>query len=464
MSQSLPSSTTVLVVGAGPAGMACALSLWSSGVRDMVIVDAVEHGYGGDNSSRAFSIHASTLEALDLVGCAGALVERGIKVTTMNYYDRSSNILVGADFTKLIEKTNFPFVIILPQRTTEGVLHQKLADVGVSIFRPYKAVGMRTNSKDSQLVDVSFENGQSITAQYVIGADGSKSVIRELSGIKFTDPGSTVEQDTNNFAQMVVADIVFDKTPPLADDFYAVVSQTSFFAITPIEHPTPGSRDAQDKTIYRLACGVPPSEGEAPSKAGVEYCQHLLDTYGPYTLNSDNDKSKNPDGAAKVTGIVWSTRFRTRYSAAEIFFTYFGNDGKEAGAGGSSRGAKVCLIGDAAHIHPPAGGQGMNLGLRDGISLGPVIASAITAGSSPESDEKVRAHMAGRHERALKVIGITKIMSHTVGMSPVLQSKFWWSPIPIHTVRDWVLWMLSKSSYVRETLAYKFAGLEDRMT
>jgi hypothetical protein len=62
MSQSLPSSTTVLVVGAGPAGMACALSLWSSGVRDMVIVDAVEHGYGGDNSSRAFSIHASTLE------------------------------------------------------------------------------------------------------------------------------------------------------------------------------------------------------------------------------------------------------------------------------------------------------------------------------------------------------------------------------------------------------------------
>ena len=62
MSQSLPSSTTVLVVGAGPAGMACALSLWSSGVRDMVIVDAVEQGHGGDNSSRAFSIHAGTLE------------------------------------------------------------------------------------------------------------------------------------------------------------------------------------------------------------------------------------------------------------------------------------------------------------------------------------------------------------------------------------------------------------------
>ena len=61
MSQSLPSSTTVLVVGAGPAGMACALSLWSSGVRDMVIVDALEEGRG-DRSSRAFVLHAATLE------------------------------------------------------------------------------------------------------------------------------------------------------------------------------------------------------------------------------------------------------------------------------------------------------------------------------------------------------------------------------------------------------------------
>jgi 2-polyprenyl-6-methoxyphenol hydroxylase-like FAD-dependent oxidoreductase len=276
------------------------------------------------------------------------------------------------------------------------------------------------------------------------------------------DPGSTAEQETNNFAQMVVADVVFDKAPPLSEDFYAVVSPTSFLALTPIENLTPRSRGAhwQEETIYRLACGVPPSDGEAPPKAGLEYCQHLIDTYGPHTLNSD--KSKNPDGAT-IERIVWSTRFRTRYSAAETFFTFFGNDSKEAGTGGS-RGAKVCLVGDAAHIHPPAGGQGMNLGLRDGISLGPVIASALTAGSSPESDEKVRAHMAGRRERALKVIGATKAMSHAVGMSPVLQSKFWWSPIPIHTVRDWALWMLSKSSFVRDTLAYKFSGLEDRQT
>ncbi len=141
-------------------------------------------------------------------------------------------------------------------------------------------------------------------------------------------------------------------------------------------------------------------------------------------LSSDKSKNLNPD-IATVSDVVWSTRFLARYSAAESFFKHFGNESKEAGAGGS-RGARVCLIGDAAHIHPPE----MNLGLHDGISLGPVIASALTAGPSPESDEKVCAHMAVRRERALKVIGITKTMAHTVGMSPVPQSKFWWLPIP----------------------------------
>ena len=117
-------------------------------------------------------------QALDLIGCADGMIERSIKVTSMNYYDRSYNILVGADFDGLIGKTAFPFVILLPQRSTEDVLIERLESVGISVFRSYKAVGMRKNPKDSQFVDVSFENGQSITAQYVVGADGAKSAVR----------------------------------------------------------------------------------------------------------------------------------------------------------------------------------------------------------------------------------------------------------------------------------------------
>ena len=95
----------------------------------------------------------------------------------MNYYDRSENYLLGVDFNGLIGKTHLPFCLLIPQYMTEATLTQKLEDVGISPFRSYKAVGMHENSKDGRLVDVSFENGQSITTRYVIGADGPRSTV-----------------------------------------------------------------------------------------------------------------------------------------------------------------------------------------------------------------------------------------------------------------------------------------------
>jgi 2-polyprenyl-6-methoxyphenol hydroxylase-like FAD-dependent oxidoreductase len=96
----------------------------------------------------------------------------------MNYYDRSDKFLLSIDFDEgLIGKTQLPFCLLVPQHTTEAALRQRLEDVGVTTFQPYKAVGMHENSKDSRLVDVSFNNGQSITARYVIGADGPRSTV-----------------------------------------------------------------------------------------------------------------------------------------------------------------------------------------------------------------------------------------------------------------------------------------------
>jgi 2-polyprenyl-6-methoxyphenol hydroxylase-like FAD-dependent oxidoreductase len=118
------------------------------------------------------------LKALDAFGCADAIVERGIKATYIDYIDRSNNVLFGADFDGLIGKTRFPFYVLLPQHITEDILRKKMKEVGINVYHPYKAVGMRKSSKVSDAVDVSFENGQSITAQYVIGADGIHSVVR----------------------------------------------------------------------------------------------------------------------------------------------------------------------------------------------------------------------------------------------------------------------------------------------
>jgi 2-polyprenyl-6-methoxyphenol hydroxylase-like FAD-dependent oxidoreductase len=123
------------------------------------------------------------LKALDAFGCADAIVERGIKATYIDYIDRSNNVLFGADFNGLIGKTRFPFYVLLPQHITEEILSNKVKEVGINVHHPYKAVGMRKSAKVSDAVDVSFENGQSITAQYVIGADGIHSVVR--SSISF---------------------------------------------------------------------------------------------------------------------------------------------------------------------------------------------------------------------------------------------------------------------------------------
>jgi len=253
---------------------------------------------------------------------------------------------------------------------------------------------------------------------------------------------------------MVIADITFDRNPEVPGVFYAVVSKESFWALAHLQYPIKGSKDSGGKTVHRMACGVPLSEGTPPSKSSVEYCQELIEKFGPPSLSSD--KRRNPN-AYKVDSVVWSTRFRTRYAAAVHFFTHFGNSTGEANA----TGARVCLIGDAAHIHPPAGGQGMNLGLRDAVSLGPVIAAALTEGTSSETDEKVCAHMALRRHRAVKVIGITKFMAGAVGMAPVIRSRWAWTPIDIYIVRDWVVWALGKSQWISQTLAYKFSGLEE---
>jgi 2-polyprenyl-6-methoxyphenol hydroxylase-like FAD-dependent oxidoreductase len=118
------------------------------------------------------------LKALDTIGCADEIVKRGITATSFNYYDRDNNPLLGADFNGLIGKTPFPFYIVLPQYITEEILGNKLKEVGIPIFHPYKAVSMHQSSKASGATDVSFENGQSITARYVIGADGIHSPVR----------------------------------------------------------------------------------------------------------------------------------------------------------------------------------------------------------------------------------------------------------------------------------------------
>lgn len=150
---------------------------------------------------------------------------------------------------------------------------------------------------------------------------------------------------------------------------------------------------------------------------------------------------------------MWYTRFRTKFAIAEHFWKRFSGEA-------DSLGGMVGLIGDAAHIHPPAGGQGMNLGLRDAVTLGPAIANHMQDQS--HSDSIMDKYAAIRHDRALNVIRIAKTMSSTVGMSGDDRLSGYHPLFPfvkLWTIRNWTLWILGKSFYVRRKLAWEFSGL-----
>jgi FAD binding domain len=279
--------------------------------------------------------------------------------------------------------------------------------------------------------------------------------IRQLAGIGFGGRSggdySVEAEDTDNAAQMIVADVTLSAPPtvPVNGIFFGVLGTDSYFILSPLPRPITSSTDTPSRDIYRISCGIPLSAGAPPFHASADYLQSLIDAYGPTSMSSDPHVSSNP---VRVAEVVWYTRYRTRSAVASRFCTRLGGDS----SGG--KGGFIFLVGDAAHIHPPAGGQGMNLGVRDGVVLGPVLASHIQD-KTPGADYLIEKHAEQRRARAVKIIGLTKFMADAVGLSPMLKGYYAWSPIDIYTIRDWLLWVIGRSNWVRSRLAYRFSGL-----
>lgn len=194
------------------------------------------------------------------------------------------------------------------------------------------------------------------------------------------------------------------------------------------------------EAVYRLGFNVPREKGEPPSQASLEFLQTNMNQQGPLHLSSDPKVNANP---VHITKVHWSTRFRTHSAIAEVFFKRV-------------HGGSVFLVGDAAHIHSPAGGQGMNLGLRDATGLGPILAEHIRKtqlGKDREDTSALESYASSRRIRALDVIKFTKDFMAVTRF--LLQPHFLSWPV-------WILRMLCCFSVVKRQIAYRLSGLGNR--
>jgi len=278
-----------------------------------------------------------------------------------------------------------------------------------------------------------------------------------MTGIGFFDP-TYVQGEEDNLAQMVFADVTFDNADADDPTPKTTMSPNSTFVFFPLPSSFNDSLacDGQapvSERIYRIGCGVPLAEGEIPRSQSKEYIQNLVDRFGPYRLSSD--PTVNPNSKpTQIQQVIWSSRFRVRASVADT--TFIRLPAEKSGDGGA-----VLLVGDAAHIHSPVGGQGMNLSLCDGIFLGEVLTKHIRATETEplsQADMILHEFARRRRARALEVIKLTKRILSLEAMK-YRERMAWWFPIDSETYRAWLLWIVGRIPFLRNQMVWDVSGL-----
>jgi 2-polyprenyl-6-methoxyphenol hydroxylase-like FAD-dependent oxidoreductase len=380
--QSQPSAfdTDVLIVGAGPTGLTLATALAARGVRARVI----DRQGAGDNTSRAAVVHARTLEVLEPLGVSPTLVARGLQARRFTIRDRD-RVLVPIAFDRL--PTRYPYTLMVSQAVTEQVLLERFTQLGGAVTRPRTLVDL---SHDAAGVSVTLDDGSRLRSRYVVGCDGMHSAVRERVGIPFSG-GSYGES-------FVLADVHLSGAVP-SDEVTLYFSPAGMMVVAPL----PGG-------VHRIVAPV----DEAPEHPSADYVQTLLDTRGPQRER------------ALVQGIVWGSRFRVHHRVADTY-----------------RAGRVALAGDAAHVHSPAGGQGMNVGILDAMRLADALVRSL-AGDAAALD----AYGAERRPVAQQVVAMADAMTRMATVRPALRA-----------LRNLLLRALSRLPAFRGRLAWRLSGL-----
>ncbi|MFD7167034.1 FAD-dependent monooxygenase [Streptomyces violascens] len=331
-----PLISDVLVVGAGPTGLLLAGDLAAAGLSVTV---AERRPHGISNMTRAFGVHARTLEMLDARGLADELVKRGRVMDQMNMFGR-----LTLDLTRL--RTRFPYVLIAPQYEAEQLLERRALSEGVQFQYGTELLGLRQDGEGVTAELRGADTGEpvSVRARYLVGTDGVRSRVREELGLPF--PGVAV------IRSIVLADVRLTEEP--ADILTVNGSGDSFALVAPF-----------GDGYYRVMGWS--RKRQVPDTAPVDLDE--LRTIAREAFGTDYG----------MHDARWISRFHSDERQAPAY-----------------RVGRVFLAGDAAHVHSPAGGQGMNTGLQDAANLSWKLAAALR-GRTTDAEALLDSYQAERH-------------------------------------------------------------------
>lgn len=361
----------VLVVGAGPTGLMAATLLARSGVSVMLVEKRAE----ATRESRAFAVQARTLELMRTLGLADRFIANGVRADSVNIHVQG-RFRGGLDFARArADDTPFPFILMIPQSRTEAILAEDCAANGVAIARGNEVLGI-VEADDGIVATVRDADGaeRTIRAAYVVGGDGSRSIVRQAAGLGWT--GDMFPQ------RFLLADCKVDW--PLDHDRFRVFMNGPLIGLfLPLDGEKLSRVMATDMSG---AAGFGSEDASTAAPLDLAEMQRGLEAAIALPV--------------RLSDPVWVTRYRAHHRHVDRY----------------AKG-RCFVAGDAAHIHSPAGGQGMNTGLQDAANLAWKLAAVLRHGADPALLDSYDAERRPVGEQVVRSTG--KLFAAAAGQSGV---------------------------------------------
>jgi len=377
----------VLVVGAGPSGLLMASELARYGLKCRII----DRSALPTQESKAIVIQARTLEMFDHIGVIDSFLEKGIRLQAVTPISRG-HPLAHVSFAHL--PSPYPFVLSLEQRETEALLTQHLTSFGLTIEREVELTSFQETAEGIQAT-LRSKSGQEelLPVKWLIGCDGAHSIVRKSLEFSFT--GKAFKDVFS------LADLYIDWDYP-ENQLFAFLDSQGFIVAFPI----PGKK--RYRLIFQLdRCRNQGGEKELPPPT-LEETQALLQRYA--------------GASVRLHDPVWMTNFHINSRMTSSY-----------------RKDHLFLVGDAAHIHSPVGGQGMNTGLQDAFNLAWKLAFVHQRRAN---DRLLDTYNLERHGFGKKLLEVTEKASHLATLrNPILL-----------TLRNCLISTIARFSFVQNFL------------